>query len=155
MTDDDVKKISRFLESGGTMLANHCDTCGAPLFRFKGEIICPLCSGVETDNAPKPISKDKIPVMRSSGVPVKKTDMPQKYEKTQKKKTVAGTTTENVTDFEVESSIYSVEEERLRELILMKLSVVAEEMQNETDPRRIFESLEIIEKGLDLIERLY
>jgi Uncharacterized Zn-finger containing protein len=155
MTDDDVKKISRFLENGGTMLANHCDTCGAPLFRFKGEIICPLCSGAETDSTPKPVSKDKMPVMRSPGVPAKKTDTPQKYEKSQKKKIAAGTPTENMTDFTVESSIYSVEEERLRELILMKLSVVAEEMQNETDPRRIFESLEIIEKGLDLIERLY
>ena len=155
MTDDDVKKISRFLENGGTMLANHCDTCGAPLFRFKGEIICPLCSGAETDSTPKPVSKDKMPVMRAPGVPAKKTDTPQKYEKTQKKKTVAGTPTENMTDYTVESSIYSVEEERLRELILMKLSAVAEEMQNETDPRRIFECLEIIEKGLDLIERLY
>ena len=155
MTEDNVKKIARFLENGGTMLANHCENCGAPLFRFKGEIICPLCSGVETESAPKPVSKDKMPVMRSPGVPAKNPSAVQKYEKSQKKKTIAGTPTENLTDYTVESTIYSAEEERLRELILMKLSAVAEEMQDETDPRRIFELLEIIEKGLDLIERLY
>ncbi len=28
---------------GGTMLATHHD-CGAPLFRYKGEVVCPVCS---------------------------------------------------------------------------------------------------------------
>jgi len=154
MTDENVKKISRFLESGGTMLANHCDKCGAPLFRFKGEIICPLCSGTETDSVPTPVSKDKMPVIRSSGVPAKKTDMPQKSEKN-KTKTAPENSNEPKADYTIEATAYSAEEEHLRKLILLKLSAVAEEMQDETDPRRIFEILEIIEKGLDLIERLY
>jgi len=154
MTDDNVKKISRFLESGGTMLATHCDACGAPLFRFKGEIICPLCSGTETDSTPTPVSKDKMPIIRSPGVPAKKTDVPQKSEKN-KTKAAPNESNNSKADYTIETTAYSAEEEHLRKLILLKLSVVAEEMQNETDPRRIFESLEIIEKGLDLIERLY
>jgi len=36
-------KITRLLEQGCTMLATHHD-CGAPLFRCKGEIVCPVCS---------------------------------------------------------------------------------------------------------------
>jgi UPF0148 protein len=38
-----LKKITRFLEQGCTMLAEHHD-CGAPLFRCKGKILCPVCS---------------------------------------------------------------------------------------------------------------
>ena len=149
MTDDDVKKISRFLENGGTMLANHCDACGAPLFRFKGEIICPLCSEIEAGKGLATTPEKALAV--SAGVPAKKQNAPQKSGKSKTKTTAAGTNVENMTDYTTES----IEANRIRELILMKLSAVAEEMQNETDSRRIFESLEIIEKGLDLIERLY
>jgi UPF0148 protein len=44
MDEDEVlKKITRLLEKGCTMLATHHD-CGAPLFRCQGEIVCPVCS---------------------------------------------------------------------------------------------------------------
>ena len=41
---EDIKldKIGKLLELGGTMLANHCE-CGAPLFRYHGNVICPIC----------------------------------------------------------------------------------------------------------------
>lgn len=152
-SDDNVKKIARFLENGGTMLANHCDNCGAPLFRFKGEIICPLCSGVETGEVSVPISKDKAPVFCSPGVPAKKANAPQKYSGS-KKQTASGTPMESLKNYTIEPTLYSGEEENLRHLILLKLTAVAEDMQNENDPRRVFEYLEILEKGLDLIERL-
>ncbi|MEM0499304.1 MAG: Sjogren's syndrome/scleroderma autoantigen 1 family protein [Methanothrix sp.] len=38
-----IRRITRMMEIGGTMLAEHHD-CGAPLFRYKGEIMCPVCS---------------------------------------------------------------------------------------------------------------
>jgi UPF0148 protein len=38
-----LKRMTRLLEQGCTMLASHHD-CGAPLFRCQGEIICPVCS---------------------------------------------------------------------------------------------------------------
>lgn len=41
-----IRRITRMMEIGGTMLAEHHD-CGAPLFRYKGEIICPVCSASE------------------------------------------------------------------------------------------------------------
>ncbi len=44
MDEDEVLgKITRLLEQGCTMLATHHD-CGAPLFRCKGEVVCPVCS---------------------------------------------------------------------------------------------------------------
>jgi UPF0148 protein len=43
-SEEDIKldKIGKLLELGGTMLANHCE-CGAPLFRYHGNVICPIC----------------------------------------------------------------------------------------------------------------
>jgi UPF0148 protein len=41
--EEKIKKITKLLEQGCTMLAAHHD-CGAPLFRCKGEVLCPVCS---------------------------------------------------------------------------------------------------------------
>src|SRR5574337_31923 len=43
-TDENRKlqMITRLLEKGGTMLANHHE-CGAPLFRYQGKVLCPVC----------------------------------------------------------------------------------------------------------------
>jgi UPF0148 protein len=47
MDEDEVlSKITRLLERGCTMLAEHHD-CGAPLFRCQGEVVCPVCSFVD------------------------------------------------------------------------------------------------------------
>jgi UPF0148 protein len=48
--EEAIKRITRLLEMGGTMLANHHD-CGAPLFRYKGEVVCPVCSFEEVGAA--------------------------------------------------------------------------------------------------------
>ena len=73
-SDENVKKIARFLENGGTMLASHCENCSAPLFRFKGEVICPVCSGVEAI----PVSKETAAVSAEKAKP--------KNERAEKKK---------------------------------------------------------------------
>jgi len=52
MDEDEVlSKITRLLEQGCTMLATHHD-CGAPLFRRKGEVVCPVCSFADEPNSP-------------------------------------------------------------------------------------------------------
>jgi UPF0148 protein len=43
-----IERISKMLELGGTMLSEHCDACGAPLFRYRGEVVCPVCREPET-----------------------------------------------------------------------------------------------------------
>jgi len=40
--DENIQKITKLLEKGGTMLANHHE-CGAPMFRYQGKIVCPVC----------------------------------------------------------------------------------------------------------------
>jgi len=42
MDDEKIQKITNLLEKGGTMLAQHHE-CGAPMFRYKGKVICPVC----------------------------------------------------------------------------------------------------------------
>ncbi len=41
-SDDKIQMITRLLEKGGTMLATHHD-CGAPMFRYQGKVVCPVC----------------------------------------------------------------------------------------------------------------
>ena len=38
-----LKRITGLLEQGCTMLATH-HSCGAPLFRCRGQVVCPVCS---------------------------------------------------------------------------------------------------------------
>jgi len=41
----DVKKMAEALQSGAVMMAAHCESCGAPLFRYKdGRIKCVNCN---------------------------------------------------------------------------------------------------------------
>ena len=50
MEDKDLQKVTKMLERGGTMLAKHCD-CGAPLFKYQGKVVCPVCEGKKEEQA--------------------------------------------------------------------------------------------------------
>jgi UPF0148 protein len=66
--DKKVKRIARFLELGGTMLAEHCKVCGAPKFRYQGTVICPICDVREEEEetpAPEPVAEVQAPEARS------------------------------------------------------------------------------------------
>ena len=67
--DRKVKRIARFLEIGGTMLAEHCKVCGAPKFRYQGTVICPICDVREENEetpAPEPAAEVQAPEARAS-----------------------------------------------------------------------------------------
>ena len=59
-----VKRIARFLELGGTMLAEHCKECGAPRFRYQGKVICPICDVRDEQEATKPATEIQFPEAR-------------------------------------------------------------------------------------------
>lgn len=45
MTDEEeTKAMSRLLTQGAKMLQQGCDDCGNPLFRYQGEVVCPVCN---------------------------------------------------------------------------------------------------------------
>jgi UPF0148 protein len=62
--DRKVKRIARFLELGGTMLAEHCNGCGAPRFRYQGKIICPICDVRDEEEADEPAAEIQFPETR-------------------------------------------------------------------------------------------
>ncbi|AKB52770.1 hypothetical protein MSBRW_3517 [Methanosarcina barkeri str. Wiesmoor] len=218
--DKKVKRIARFLELGGTMLAEHCKVCGAPKFRYQGRVICPICDVQEEREAPEPAvevqaqapeptpstEKDKssfeskkrvqahrqksrfgmkasetaeeeekaletieeeIPVLppekeesrrtpaahRAPTVPVSHTVSSSKVPEAP---VVQAAPSEREEKPAALSKVAGVHRDRevLEDLLFRKMVNIANCLQDETDPRRIAEDLELIGKGLGLIERL-
>ncbi|WP_135606686.1 Sjogren's syndrome/scleroderma autoantigen 1 family protein [Methanococcoides sp. NM1] len=158
-SDDKIKQISRLLELGGTMLAQHCTTCGAPMFRYHGDVLCPLCQGegVGTDMD----SQEQMMRPEASTVP--------------QKAAVQGATTFSepagqlpADQVPISFAFPDVRSESVptspikhvegmgsvADMLKMKLESIASLIQSENDPRRIREYLEIMEKCLDILERL-
>lgn len=162
--DESINKISRMLEIGGTMLAQHCADCGAPLFRYKGNVICPVC-----DTGPKPSvqvqektiekktvlsselssnAEDKQQVASSvsslNAVP-SPSDLPGAIKKA----------ASMASEIPIRSKSVSGSSLQELEVILVEKTVMlAHSMQQEQDPRKIKEFLELIEQSLDIIDRL-
>jgi uncharacterized Zn finger protein (UPF0148 family) len=44
LDDKELEQISKALERGGTMLADHCEICSSPLFKVEGKVTCPVCT---------------------------------------------------------------------------------------------------------------
>ena len=42
--EEETKAMSRLLTRGAKMLQKGCDDCGNPLFRYRGEVVCPVCN---------------------------------------------------------------------------------------------------------------
>ncbi len=61
MDDEKIQKITNLLEKGGTMLAQHHE-CGAPMFRYKGKVLCPVCDVEETEREIKTIDERVVEV---------------------------------------------------------------------------------------------
>ena len=65
-----MQKITKLLEKGGTMLAQSHD-CGAPMFRFQGKVLCPVCvPGTEEE---KKVAEEKEMLKK----PPQKESMPE------------------------------------------------------------------------------
>lgn len=149
--DEQVRKISRLLELGGTMLAEHCNMCGSPMFRYRGNVICPVC---DTREEKQFAQVTAIPSLTSSqkqaseltSEPTPKSTPESTPESTQRSiPQITGTSKAFASGDGVES---------LEELLLEKITSIANSMQDETDTRRISEQLDIIERGLNIIVKL-
>jgi uncharacterized Zn finger protein (UPF0148 family) len=42
---EETQRMSELLLQGATMTNKHCDSCGAPIFRYEGQEFCPNCQG--------------------------------------------------------------------------------------------------------------
>ena len=194
--DQKVKRIARFLELGGTMLAEHCKECGAPRFRYQGKIICPICDVRDEEEATKPATeiqfpearqyteKDKLSIENKKRVPAHRqkpnlglrtaeaTEKEEKaielikedfskipYDTGKTKKTAiitqgASPKKEEKPTETPKLSVVDENKEVLESLLFKKIVSIATSLQDETDPRSIAEDFELIEKCIEIIERL-
>lgn len=201
--DKKVKRIARFLELGGTMLAEHCKVCGAPKFRYQGTVICPICDVQEEKETSEPAAEVQAPEPKSSTEKDKSSFETKKRAQAHRQKSRFGLKNSETAD-EEEKALEPIEEEIpilpsekeevkrrasaahrtptvpviqaagrtekpttvskvsgihgdkkvLEDLLFRKMVNIADSFQDETDPRRIAEDLELIGKGLGLVERL-
>ena len=149
--DENVQKISRMLEIGATMLAQHCDNCGAPLFRYQGRVLCPVCDdvrdprgGMQPRSAPVVTPKPKTEVS-----PVEKKETPVAAVQ---KSTPSIPLHEEVSAGQSPSIPASIPE--LETLLIRKMVSLASAMQDETDVRRISDHLDMIERCMDIMNKM-
>ena len=106
--DMKVKRIARFLELGGTMLAEHCKICGAPKFRYQGTVICPICDvreeGEETA-APEPAAEVQAPEVRPSSERERPSFEPRKKVQARRQKTRFGQRASEIEEEEENSPV--------------------------------------------------
>jgi UPF0148 protein len=206
--DQKVKRIARFLELGGTMLAEHCKVCGAPRFRYQGKVICPICDVKEEEEedekeeTPEPVAEIQVPEASQHTEKAESSFEPKKRVQTFRQKPRFGLRTSEVTSGEKKTALEFIEEENpknpsvagqekitasvpqaapsenterpaeaakipafnegqgnedrevLENLLFRKIVSIAVSLQDEKNPRNIAEDLELINKGLELIERL-
>jgi UPF0148 protein len=142
-SDDNIQKITKLLEKGGTMLATHHE-CGAPMFRYQGKIVCPVCDFQETHE------KKQIVEPQEAG----KTEKQQieRTEQGQQKKNVARTVP-------IAPSLQSADilqiNEKIKHIIINKVRELAASVENETELTRIKDKMECIEQGLKILKLLH
>lgn len=159
--EESISKISRMLEIGGTMLAQHCAECGAPLFRYKGNVICPVCDTGQKPSVQvqeKPVKKQSdISSETSVNIDTNKQVSPSVNVVTSASDllTEAQKTASTASEIPVRSkSVPTSSLPDLEEILARKTVMLAQSMHQEQDPRKIKEFLELIEKSLDIIDRL-
>ena len=125
-TDDKIQKITKLLEKGGTMLATHHE-CGAPMFRYQGKVLCPVCDFQEKKQIIKPQERDKTEEqqIRHQEVKSNKTAEPQSFDTS-----------------------------AINGMIINKVRELAVSLETETDLGRTRDKMECIEQGLKILKLL-
>ncbi|WP_462273049.1 Sjogren's syndrome/scleroderma autoantigen 1 family protein [Methanohalophilus sp.] len=156
--DDDAKirRISKLLELGGTMLAQHCDTCGSPIFRYQGQVLCPLCNIAEEEE-----KEDQDEKVEKTIPPVEtevSTGKKEEFEAEPVESKAKAASEQLPTKFQepVSDALHTERKDAssLEQLIESKLVEIAKNIQSESDPRRVEDAFDLIERGMNILERI-
>lgn len=148
-TDENRKlqMITRLLERGGTMLASHHE-CGAPLFRYQGKVLCPVCDFQEKNQEQKEVQEARKPAIRElEERKIRSEKGPKNAEKTVERE---GIRREIIPIMEPQPDNLS----QVAALTQSKIYGIAESLENETDLQRVKEKLECIELGIKILKLL-
>lgn len=150
--DKKIEKISKLLEQGGTMLANHCK-CGSPLFRYHGNVICPICDSQSNKNENKKEDeiKKKYDTFDRSSVQSLPTPTSSFQSTTQ---------STNVINKKINASVLSSTlitpdtQEFISNMIINKVVELCSDLESETDLSRIKKQLETIGCGIKVLNEI-
>jgi UPF0148 protein len=132
--DDKVKMITKLLEKGGTMLANHHD-CGAPMFRYQGKVVCPVCDFQER----------------------KQEQQPQQEESDKHGKKIEGQQTGQGQQNRASPGISGSSSQpalQISNIIANKIRNITASLETETELGRIKDKMECIERGVRILKLL-
>ncbi len=143
MEDKDLQLVTKMLERGGTMLAKHCD-CGAPLFKYRGKVVCPVCEAKKSAPAEEhtelAVPVETRPAISSQAVePVKKQRIAE-LPSDRQVSVVIGDSTLN--------------EPAIEAVVVSKINEISTRMANEMYPERIKMYMEILETSLRVLREL-
>lgn len=133
-----IQKITRLLEKGGTMLANHHE-CGAPMFRYHGKILCPVCD-YQDEKEKKQVIKQEIKTERKAD--------------TMKKVLEEGPIPEATSTEIALGKEMQKEKDQIAVLTRNKIHSIAASLENETDLQRVKNKMECIELGIRILKLL-
>jgi UPF0148 protein len=141
--DEMLKRRTKLREQGCTMLASHHD-CGAPLFRCKGEIICPACS----PEGDKPSALSAKPV---SDTPLIQGEMEKPGGPS--KSSIQSAPQASETKASTQDQLVRAEE-LLRQALLHRLKELTEGVESEGDLDKLSRQLDCIEGILRILSAL-
>ncbi len=123
--EDKIQKITKLLEKGGTMLASHHE-CGAPMFRYQGKTICPVCDFQEKREV-----KEANEIKEITEPP--RAIKPQAVQRSQ---------------------IAQTDYQAMSRVIISKIHDIAMSLEAETDLQRIKNKMECVEQGIKILKLL-
>ncbi len=140
--DNKIEKISKLLEQGGTMLAQHCK-CGAPLFRYHGDVICPICDSH--------LNKSKN---KNENIDENKIEKKIKKEIERKNVTLNRPSDQSLTSRSFSTSITPETQEFISNAIINKITQLCSDLDCETDLNRVKKQLETIGSGIKVLNEI-
>jgi UPF0148 protein len=143
MEEKDLDKVTRMLEKGGTMLAKHCE-CGAPLFKYQGRVICPVCDAKRQEHAEEQarlaVPVETKPAISSQAVePARSAPVMQMPER----------------GVSVVMGKEELDEAAVEAAVIAKINDIAARLAGETYPGKIQMYLDILERSLRVLKELH
>jgi len=138
--------MSRLLTRGAKMLQKGCDDCGNPLFRYRGEVVCPVCNERRRVEQKE---EEKV-----EGTP--------REETTDESDAVENTQAPDATDRDVSETSEMQDEGSQKEAmegdVDENLRILAERLardavEHSDDPEAVERRLDALERTLDLLHR--